>query len=164
MGMNIFTDESPVAKAARRRLYRREWMRKRRAQKGERWQLKAGPRLAALVRSAKPKHISLDQWLRKLIRSGLELQAAMSQPIRMVSILPRCRLPFPCSRSGATIPASAAQASNSNAAAAELPDPVHLIRALLLFHIGSRRIIMPPPGLPIKSTLNCFRVMAFLKY
>ncbi len=81
MGMNIFTDESPVAKAARRRLYRREWMRKRRAQKGERWQLKAGPRLAALVRSAKPKHISLDQWLRKLIRSGLELQAAMSQPI-----------------------------------------------------------------------------------
>jgi len=81
MGMNIFTDDTPVAKAARRRLYRREWMRKRRAQKGERWQLKVGPKLAALVRSAKPKHISLDQWLRKLIRSGLELQSAMSQPI-----------------------------------------------------------------------------------
>ena len=73
--MNIFTDDTPVAKTARRRLYRREWMRKRRAEKGERWQLKVGPEFAALVHEAKPKHLSFDQWLRKLIRSGLIAEA-----------------------------------------------------------------------------------------
>ena len=64
-----------MAKTARRRRYRRNWMRKRRAQKGEYWRLKVGPGFAAMVHESKPTHLSFDQWLRRLIRSGLLAEA-----------------------------------------------------------------------------------------
>ena len=75
MNKNIFTGNSPVAKAARRRRYRRNWMRKRRAQKGEYWRLKVGPGFAAMVHESKPTRLSFNQWLRRLIRSGLLAEA-----------------------------------------------------------------------------------------
>jgi hypothetical protein len=88
MNSNDIGNTDKVAKAAHRREYRRLWMRKRRAEKGEYWKLQVGPRFAALVRKAKPKHLSFDQWLCKLIRLGLDTHAdtsadqiASAQPI-----------------------------------------------------------------------------------
>ena len=80
---------SPESMALQRQLkrltYRRDWMRKRRAEKGVRVSTLLTTRLAERAKAAKPPSFSWEQWWAHLIRRGL---ARPEQPVAIPPVQP----------------------------------------------------------------------------
>src|SRR3954467_8925424 len=79
-----------VIRAARRRTYLRDYMRKRRAKKGVRITALLTARLNDQARAAKPASYSWEQWWPHLIRRGLAVpKAAQPSPVQKAATLGR---------------------------------------------------------------------------